>query len=73
MLLGFYQYFGLYYCTRALRGVLNRVEKCWQGALRRYSSVKEAGQPYLVSKLQALVNGIPHAPTGLRLDARSHS
>jgi hypothetical protein len=37
MLLGFYQYFGLYCCTRALRGVLNRVEKCWQRALRRRS------------------------------------
>jgi hypothetical protein len=37
MLLGFYQYFGLYYCTRALRGVLNRVETCWQGALQRRS------------------------------------
>jgi RNA-directed DNA polymerase len=37
MLLGFYQYFGLYYCTRALRGVLDRVQKCWWWALRRRS------------------------------------
>ena len=37
MLVGFYQYFGLYYCTRALRGVLNRVERCWQRAVRRRS------------------------------------
>jgi hypothetical protein len=33
MLLGFDLYFGVCYCTRALRGVLDRVENCWQRAL----------------------------------------
>jgi group II intron reverse transcriptase/maturase len=37
MLLGLYQYFGLYYCTDALNGVWFRVQKCWWWALRRRS------------------------------------
>ena len=37
MLLGLYQYFGLYYCTAALSGVWFRVQRCWWWALQRRS------------------------------------
>jgi hypothetical protein len=37
MLNGYYQYFGLYFCTDALRGVLRRVQRAWHRALRRRS------------------------------------
>jgi RNA-directed DNA polymerase len=37
MLNGYYQYFGLYFCTDALSGVLRRVRKVWHRALQRRS------------------------------------
>jgi group II intron reverse transcriptase/maturase len=37
MLNGYYQYFGLYFCTDALSGVLLRVRKVWHRALQRRS------------------------------------
>src|SRR6266487_53919 len=37
MLNGHYQYFGLYFCTDALNGVLLRVRKVWHRALQRRS------------------------------------
>lgn len=37
MLNGHYQYFGLYFCTKALSGVLRRVREVWRWALRRRS------------------------------------
>jgi len=35
MLNGYYQYFGLYFRTNALRGVLRRVREVWHWALQR--------------------------------------
>ena len=37
MLNGYYQYFGLYFCTDTLSGVLRRVREVWQRALQRRS------------------------------------
>src|SRR5437660_985542 len=37
MLNGYYQYFGLYFCTDALNGVLRRVREAWHRALQRRS------------------------------------
>ena len=37
MLNGHYQYFGLYFCTNALSGVLRRVRQVWHRALQRRS------------------------------------
>ena len=37
MLNGYYQYFGLYFCTDALSGVLRRVREVWHRALQRRS------------------------------------
>ena len=37
MLNGFYQYFGLYFCSRALNGVWWRARRAWRGALQRRS------------------------------------
>jgi RNA-directed DNA polymerase len=37
MLSGLYQYFGLYFCTDALSGVLWRVRRVWQRQLQRRS------------------------------------
>jgi hypothetical protein len=37
MLNGYYQYFGLYFCTDALNGVLRRVREVWHWALQRRS------------------------------------
>src|SRR6266700_7327905 len=37
MLNGYYQYFGLYFCTYALSGVLRRVRDVWHRALQRRS------------------------------------
>src|SRR6266550_5837862 len=37
MLNGHYQYFGLYFCTKTLSGVLRRVRKVWLWALQRRS------------------------------------
>jgi len=37
MLNGHYQYFGLYFCTDALSGVLRRVQRVWHRALQRRS------------------------------------
>ena len=37
MLNGYYQYFGLYFCTDALSGVLRRVREAWHWALQRRS------------------------------------
>jgi group II intron reverse transcriptase/maturase len=37
MLNGYYQYFGLYFCTDALSGVLHRIRVVWHRALQRRS------------------------------------
>jgi RNA-directed DNA polymerase len=43
MLNGYYQYFGLYFCTDALSGVLRRVREVWHRALQRRSQKARRG------------------------------